>query len=145
MIEEEYNGGGYKRYSWRRGSVDTALRWRQDDCKWAYYSQYKPDCTGNPNREHLVAFKEAFESGLHKESESVQRDFYNDTQNLYVMGGSENSSKSNKDVSGWRPSNTAVWCRYATENIQVKKKYALSVDRAEYDTLKEMLGYCIVQ
>ena len=142
VIEPEYRGGGYKRYSWR-SSVDKALKWKQEGCKWAYYSATTtPHCLTGVDREHLVAFKEAFESGLYLWNEGKQREFYNTASNLYVMPSGENRSKSDKDVAEWKPQDTAVWCRYATENIQIKRAWGLSVDKAEYDILSEMLGYC---
>ena len=120
-------------------AVDAALGWRTGDCKFAYYAVGPRDCSGNVHRDHLVAWAEAWDSGLgYADAER----WYLDDDNLWVMPAGENISKSDDDPSEWRPQDPADWCRYARNWIAVKAEWNLTADRAEADALREMLSTC---
>lgn len=120
-------------------AVDEALGWRTDDCKFAYYAVGPRDCRGNVHRDHLVAWAEAWDSGLgYADAEG----WYLDDDNLWVMPAGENISKSDEDPAEWRPQDRADWCRYARNWIAVKAAWGLTADRAEADALREMLSTC---
>ena len=145
LVERPEAIGGYDRDSWSvrwPSSVNQALRWRTGSCKWAYYSASNPDCSGNVHRDHLVAVKEAHDSGGNNWGQAERRRFYVDTDNLYVMPGSENIRKSASDPAEWRPGPGAAHCRYAQEWIAVKTKWSLTADRTERGALRTMLGTC---
>lgn len=120
-------------------AVDEALGWRTDDCKFAYYAVGPRDCGGNVHRDHLVAWAEAWDSGL---DYADHERWYLDDDNLWVMPGGENSSKSDDDPAEWRPRDRADWCRYARDWIAVKAAWNLTADRAEADALRDMLSTC---
>lgn len=120
-------------------AVDAALRWRTGDCKFAYYAVGPRDCSGNVHRDHLVAWAEAWDSGL---SYADAERWYLDDDNLWVMPAGENISKSDDDPAEWRPQDSADWCRYARNWIAVKAEWNLTADRAEADALQEMLSTC---
>ena len=120
-------------------AVDAALGWRADDCKFAYYAVGPRDCRGNVHRDHLVAWAEAWDSGLgYADAEG----WYLDDDNLWVMPAGENISKSDEDPAEWRPQDRADWCRYASDWIAVKAAWNLTADRAEAGALREMLSTC---
>lgn len=120
-------------------AVDDALGWRTNACKFAFYAVGPRDCRGNVHRDHLVAWAEAWDSGLgYADAEG----WYLDDDNLWVMPAGENISKSDDDPSEWKPQDPADWCRYAHNWIAVKAEWGLTVDRAEADALREMLSTC---
>ena len=144
-IEVEHQGD-YNRREWGnwRSGVNPHLRWKQPDCKLAFYgTNLDPaQCTSNSvDRDHLVAVKEAFDSGAHSWPRDRKRDYYNYLPNLYVLNARENRGpKSGNDPTGWQPTNGR--CRYAREWVVVKAEWKLSIDQAEYDALKSMLDEC---
>ena len=120
-------------------AVDAALGWRTDNCKFAYYAVGPRDCSGDVHRDHLVAWAEAWDSGLgYADAEG----WYLDVDNLWVMPAGENISKSDEDPAEWRPEDPADWCRYASDWVAVKFAWNLTADRAEADALDEMLSTC---
>lgn len=136
-ISPEVNSPAYSRDEWSvswTGAVDSALRWKRSNCKWAFYSGQSPDCSGNVHRDHLVAVKEAHQSGGHAWGAAKRRQFYLDADNLWVMPAGENSSKSDKDPFEWRP--PAGGCRYVQEWVRIKVRHGLSADQREADNIK---------
>jgi len=120
-------------------AVDAVLGWRTDNCKFAYYAVGPRDCSGDVHRDHLVAWAEAWDSGLgYADAEG----WYLDVDNLWVMPAGENISKSDEDPAEWRPQDPADWCRYASDWVAVKFAWNLTADRAEADALDEMLSTC---
>lgn len=105
---------------------------------------------GNSNTvqiDHVVAYGEAWESGLDEADEQTRIDYYNDPYVLLAVKGSANSSKSDKDAAEWLPSTyTSGYddydCWYAARQIGVKDKYSLSVDGDEKAALEEVLASC---
>lgn len=146
VVEREYTGSGYSSSVWKRSSwsssVNKALGWLKSNCKWAFYSARSNDCMGNNHRDHLVARKEAFESGGHNWSREQVLAFDKYTANLYVLPARENTQKSDKDAVDWKPQDTDVWCRYAQETIAIKRHWGLSIDTAEKEHLTTMLAQC---
>ena len=120
-------------------AVDEALGWRTGACKFAYYAVGPRDCRGDVHRDHLVAWAEAWDSGL---SYADAERWYLDDDNLWVMPAGENISKSDDDPAEWKPQDTADWCPYARDWIAVKAEWSLTADRAEADALREMLSTC---
>ena len=145
---EPENSSSYDRDDWNVGwpaSVNNHLRWRQDDCRWAFYAAGPARCDvsrNDPHREHLVAVAEAHRSGGHAWPQNRKEEFYVYLPNLYVMGAAENNRKSDHDADGWRPADRGAWCRYAEEVITVKTRWDLSADAPEVRALEEMLDEC---
>ena len=129
----EEGGGKFDRTLWEVAwprRVDAALRWRQADCRWAFYAKSPhPACQTRPNRDHLVAVGEVFQSGGFRWDETTRHRFYTDTENLFVLPERENIEKSDFDPAQWLPSRNR--CEYVERWLEIKSKWQLSVDVAE--------------
>ena len=137
----------YDRDDWGsfRVNVDRELRWRQPDCKWAFYASSPENCEGDGyanNRDHMVAVAEAHKSGGYEWTAGRKRDFYSDTDNLFVMSAAENRAKSDSDPAEWRPADTDVHCEYARRWVAVKDDWELEMDIDEAGAIIDMLLTC---
>jgi hypothetical protein len=117
-----------------------------------WVSPYDGRPTSDPTElqiDHLVPVAEAAASPVAGSGPAAdawtpdwKHTFYEDLANLVAVTGSVNSQKSDGDPAEWRPPNRAYWCDYATAYVTVKAYHELSVDRAELDALRSMLGSC---
>lgn len=105
--------------------------------------------TGNSNAiqiDHVVAFGEAWESGLDKAGEDTVEEYYNDPYVLLAVDGPTNASKNDSDAAEWLPStrtgDTSYDCRYVARQIGIKARYGLSVDEAEKQAMEDTLAAC---
>lgn len=105
--------------------------------------------TGNSNAvqiDHVVAFGEAWESGLDDKGEETAERYYNDPYVLLAVDGPTNASKNDSDAAGWVPStrtgDTSYDCRYVARQIGIKARYGLSVDQAEKSVMEDTLAAC---
>lgn len=109
-----------------------------------YYSPYDDiwyDEATDVDIDHMVARKEAHDSGLCKATPEVRYEFANDLLNLTLSTPSVNrNEKSDKDAADWLPQYNKCW--YVFTVIQVKKKYKMTVDSAERDAMQEVLESC---
>lgn len=109
-----------------------------------FYSPYDDiwyDEATDVDIDHMVARKEAHESGLCKATAEVRYEFANDLLNLTLSTPSVNrNEKSDKDAADWLPQYNKCW--YVFTVIQVKKKYKMSVDGDERDAMQEVLENC---
>lgn len=146
-IEAEHKGsfGRDQWGGWRQPEVDVALSWGRFDCKWAFYaSSLVPACNvsnTDPQRDHLVAVKEVFDSGGWDETvwdEEQRRTFFNDTENLFVLSQKDKASKGDKDPAGWLPVRNS--CEYVRKWIDIKRKWQLSADLAELSAITGVLS-----
>ncbi|MCY3991880.1 MAG: excalibur calcium-binding domain-containing protein [Caldilineaceae bacterium] len=91
--------------------------------------------------EHIVARSEAHDSGLCAASSATRRNFANDLLNLTLASPSVNRhQKVDKDLAQWLPALNQCW--YVNRVVQVKRKYNLSMDRAEAAVAQRMLDSC---
>lgn len=92
--------------------------------------------------DHVVAYAEAYNSGL-KDKTSAERDaYYNDPYVLLASRGTANQEKSDADAAEWLPSNTSFHCEYVARQVGIKAKYGLSVDPAEKEAISNVLESC---
>mgnify|MGYP002719526982 FL=1 len=79
--------------------------------------------------EHVVALKNAYQTGANQWPREKRLAIANDPLNLIVADGPLNRAKGEKDISEWTPeeTNPDYMCRYATRQVQVKHKYGLWV------------------
>lgn len=92
--------------------------------------------------DHVVALKEAWDSGAHSWSASKREQFANDLsdeRSLIAVKDSENQSKSDKDPSNWLPKNSAYLCTYLANWVAVKAQWGLSMDTSEWGRIKNLL------
>ena len=86
--------------------------------------------------EHIVALAEAHDSHIRS---GHRRLFGSDLDNLTIADPRVNrTQKRDSDAGEWRPDHHGAW--FAERVIAVKRKYGLSVDPAERDSLKALLA-----
>lgn len=96
--------------------------------------------------DHVVALKEAWDSGAHSWTASRRRAFANDlsdARSLIAVTASVNRSKGDKDPSNWMPPNRADWCRYIADWVAVKSRWGLTMDESEHGRISRLArGEC---
>ena len=110
----------------------------------AIYGPYTGTCfasTGETDIEHMVATSEAHDSGLCAASAETKAAFAGDLLNLTLASPSVNRhQKSDKDVAEWTPDLNACW--FAARTLEVRRKYGLTIDRAEANAVEAVLAGC---
>jgi hypothetical protein len=92
--------------------------------------------------DHVVALKEAWDSGAWGWSMSQRQAFANDLtdrRTLIAVTDRVNASKSDKDPSNWMPPLRSYWCAYLGDWISVKARWGLSMDQSEFGRIKNLL------
>jgi hypothetical protein len=94
--------------------------------------------------DHMVPLAEAWRSGAWAWTTAQRQAYANDLggPELWAVTDNVNQSKSDQDVTTWKPSLTSFWCMYARAWIQVKYYYHLTLQSAEKTQLSSMLGTC---
>ena len=92
--------------------------------------------------DHVVALKNAWDTGAHAWDEAKRVAFANDPLNLVAVNGRANTAKGDKDASRWLPDYTPNQCPYAARQIAVKAAYGLAVSSKEKAALAEVLSGC---
>jgi len=96
--------------------------------------------------DHVIALKEAWESGARSWSPADRRRFANDLDDgraLAAVTDNVNASKGDRDPAQWLPPRTGAHCDYATVWVVIKYRWRLSIDTAERDRLSSLLsGAC---
>ena len=92
--------------------------------------------------DHVVAYAEAYRSGLDKLDFQQRDTYYNDPDVLLVSQAEANNVKKDGTIAEWKPSNQAFQCDYASLQIGIKAKYELMVDQKEHDKLAQVLASC---
>lgn len=108
------------------------------------YSPYSLRCftdRGKTDIEHIVATSEAHESGLSRRTDTERKRFGNDLDNLTLAAPRLNRyQKVAKDPAEWLPDNNRCW--YVAKYIEIKKKYGLTMDRAEAAAVQKVYESC---
>ncbi len=95
--------------------------------------------------DHVLALKEAWDSGAWDWTSARRKSFANDlgdSRSLRAVSAASNRSKSDKDPAQWLPPLTTFRCTYAREWVVVKVRWTLSVDTLERAALKRILMAC---
>ena len=101
--------------------------------------------------EHIVARKEADESGLCSRTVEKRTEFATDLLNLTLAPGSLNASKGDNDAHDLETAETSLFrdnltdhglCWWAAQTVRVKSKYQLSADLDEKSSLQSILDSC---
>lgn len=95
--------------------------------------------------DHVVAYAEAYNSGLKDRTEEQRDTYYTDPDVLLAVQARANNAKKDADAAGWMPSWDAFRCDYAALQIGIKAKYSLTVDQKEHDALASTLAQCPAQ
>lgn len=92
--------------------------------------------------DHLVALKEAWESGAWAWTENERRAFANDVEDprpLNAVTAAVNQSKSDLDPPDWLPPLEGARCQYLADWIAVKARWQLTMDATEMAFLHSYL------
>lgn len=92
--------------------------------------------------DHVVALKEAWDSGAWAWTTAQRTAFANDTsdrRSLVVASASSNTAKGEKDPSNWLPTRTSFVCTYLTNWVAVKARWKLSMDQSEFGRIRKVL------
>lgn len=92
--------------------------------------------------DHVVAYAEAYRSGLDKLDFQQRDTYYNDPDVLLASQAEANNVKKDGTIAEWEPSNQAFQCDYVSLQIGIKAKYGLIVDKTEHDEMAEVLKTC---
>ena len=99
-------------------------------------------CAEAEHVDHVVALKEAYDSGAADWSRERKAEFANDSLNLWCFDASLNLSKADHDLAEWSGGSCAQRRQIAWITVEVKRKYKLSVDPAEAAANQQALVAC---
>ncbi len=92
--------------------------------------------------DHVVALKEAWDSGAWAWSNATRTAYANDTtdrRTLQVVTDNVNQEKGAKDPSNWVPPLKSYLCTYLGNWISIKARWNLSMDQSEWGRIKNLL------
>jgi hypothetical protein len=95
--------------------------------------------------DHMVPLKNAHDSGGWLWSKDRKAAYANEMEydnHLIAVTATANRRKGAKGPEGWKPANHDYWCDYAVGWVQIKVDWELSVTKAEWAALQEMLKTC---
>ena len=95
--------------------------------------------------DHMIALKEAWDSGAFAWDSDKRMAFANDLdlpEALIAVSASSNRSKSDRDPSDWMPPLESYHCQYIRDWMTVKIKWELSVDAKEFGALRTIASGC---
>ena len=107
-----------------------------------------PDITADKvsrglDTDHIVALKNAHNSGAYRMDAETRKKIATDPLNLISSGASANRSKGDQAADTWLPPESSGFrCEYVSRQIQVKKKYDLSVSGTERAALEREVAAC---
>lgn len=110
-----------------------------------WYSSYDGAVWEDPSDvdiDHVVALKEAWDSGAWQWSSERRRAFANDlsdSRSLMAVTDSVNQSKSDRDPSQWMPPRRDYRCTYISIWLAVKARWSLTVDPSEEGMIRVLL------
>lgn len=114
-----------------------------------WYSPYDDRHLTDPTQiqiDHVVALKEAWDSGARDWDPDRRMRFANDLDDpwtLIAVSGESNNAKGAADPSNWMPPHRGDWCRYLAVWVAIKARWALSMDESEYGRIRNLLnGTC---
>ena len=112
---------------------------------WSLYDERSFTNASEIDIDHVVALKEAWDSGAHAWSAARRQAFANELRvpwALIAVSASSNRSKADKDPAQWLPPAVAARCPYLAAWMAVKVRFALTIDTAERDALRELVIGC---
>lgn len=92
--------------------------------------------------DHVVALENAWQSGAYKLTQEDREALANDPDNLLAVNGHDNMAKGSKSADQWMPPNADYACTYASKQVQIKSRYALTVTTPEKQALADALATC---
>lgn len=114
-----------------------------------WWSAYDGVTTTDPSTfdiDHVVALKEAWDSGAWSWTSAQREAFANDLTDpraLIAVSASSNRSKADRDPSQWMPTRTAYACEFLANWVAVKSRWKLSMDPSEHGFIRKRFeGEC---
>jgi hypothetical protein len=96
--------------------------------------------------DHVVALKEAWDSGAWAWSPAKRHAFANDVadpRTLRAASIAVNQDKGDKDPSNWLPPDAADVCSFLADWVEIKVRWGLSMDTSEFGRIRnELRGPC---
>lgn len=92
--------------------------------------------------DHVVALENAWQSGAYNLTQEDREALANDPDNLLAVNGHDNMAKGSKSADQWMPPNADYACTYASKQVQIKSRYALTVTTPEKQALADALATC---
>lgn len=92
--------------------------------------------------DHVVALKEAWDSGAWAWTASQRRAFANDRtdhRTLRAVTDNVNQAKGDKDPSNWLPPLSSARCPYVADWLSIKARWQLSMDESEAGRVRNLL------
>jgi len=128
-------------------TYSTASRCAVTRGKWySYYDGATWTIPSDVDIDHMVALKEAWDSGASSWSAGQRTAYANDLgfwPSLVAVTDNVNQSKGDRDPAEWLPPRAAAHCTYAIQWVQVKYRWRLSMNSAERSKLSALLsGSC---
>lgn len=114
--------------------------------KWR--SVYDGYVSTNPTKfeiDHVVALKEAWDSGAWAWSAARRKAYANDlgdSRTLRAVSVASNEAKSDADPAQWLPPLASFRCQYVTWWVDIKVRWRLAVDSTERAVIKAILTHC---
>jgi hypothetical protein len=93
--------------------------------------------------DHVVALKEAWDSGAWSWDPDRLTDYGNDlddARTLRAVTGSVNTAKGDKDPSNWLPPDPNDLCPFLADWIAIKARWGLSMDQSEAGRIRNLLN-----
>jgi hypothetical protein len=109
----------------------------------SYYDRLTWRRSSDVDIDHLVALKEAWDSGAKRWNAPTRKRFANDLRDrrsLVAVTDNVNQSKSDRDPSEWLPQYGK--CRYVKEWTAVKLRWRLKTNRVEKQRLTHLASHC---
>ena len=100
---------------------------------------------GDVDIDHVVALKEAWDSGAHAWTTERRTQYANDLSDprtLIAVTDSVNQSKSDKDPAQWMPPLASYHCTYLSSWVAVKARWGLAMDSVERNAVAAGLAKC---
>ena len=92
--------------------------------------------------DHIVPLAFAWDMGARDWTDEKRKRFANDPANLLAVAGQANQDKGDLPPGVWMPPNTAFWCAYAVQFIDVLRGYQVAVDAVSAQQLRQATGGC---
>jgi hypothetical protein len=114
--------------------------------KWR--SVYDGFVSTNPTKfdiDHVVALKEAWDSGAWAWSAARRKAYANDlgdSRTLRAVSVASNDAKSDSDPAQWLPPLVNARCTYVIWWVDIKVRWRLAVDATERAAIKSILSHC---
>jgi hypothetical protein len=110
-----------------------------------WHSPYDDRTTSDPGAleiDHVVALKEAHDSGAWTWDRTRRTEFGNDLRDprsLRAVTSQVNEEKGDADPSNWLPPNRTYQCTYIADWVAIKARWGLSMDQSEHGRIRKLL------